>query len=106
MVLGEVERRIEAGDEKAETVLRAMVYQIAKEIGAMATVLRGRVDGLLLTGGMAHSQRLVAELSQSVGWIAPVSVYAGEDELQALAEGALRVLRGEENAREFGMVGV
>jgi butyrate kinase len=97
--LVEVERRIDAGDAKAKTVFEAMAYQIAKEIGAMATVLQGRVDAVLCTGGMAHSQRLVSALTESVGWIAPVVVYPGEDELQALAEGALRVLRQEEEAK-------
>ncbi len=81
-----------------------MVYQIAKEIGAMAAVLRGRVDALLLTGGMAHSDRLVAALTDYVKWIAPVVRYPGEDELQALVEGALRVLRGEERARVLNPV--
>lgn len=100
--LVEVEIRIAAGDEKAALVFRAMVYQIAKEIGSMATVLDGRVDAILLTGGMAHSQKLVTDLKQSIAWIAPVHVYAGEDELQALAEGVLRVLRGEELAHEYG----
>jgi butyrate kinase len=99
--LMEVERRIASGDERAQLVFAAMVYQVAKEIGAMATVLCGRVDAVLLTGGMANSQRLVTELSESVRWIAPITVYPGEDELQALVEGALRVLRGEEKAREF-----
>ena len=92
----EVERRIEAGDAQASEVFRAMTYQIAKEIGAMASVLRGRVYAVLLTGGMAHSERLVSALTEHVSWIAPVVRYPGEDELQALAEGALRVLRGEE----------
>jgi len=95
----EVERRIADGDSKAKLVFDAMVYQIAKEIGAMAAALRGRVDALLVTGGMAHSERLVAELTDYVSWIAPVMRYPGEDELQALVEGALRVLRGEEQAR-------
>ena len=97
-----VERKIVAGDERAALVFQAMGYQIAKEIGAMATVLRGRVDAILLTGGMAHSGRLVSDLKERVQWIAPVAVYPGEDELQALAEGALRVLRGEEAPKRFG----
>jgi butyrate kinase len=101
--LMEVERRIMAGDDKADTVFQAMVYQIAKEIGAMAAVLGGRVNAILLTGGMAHSERLVRGLEDRVMWIAPVSVYPGEDELRALAEGALRVLRGEEHARQFSV---
>jgi butyrate kinase len=97
--LVEVERRIECGDAKARGAFEAMIYQIAKEIGAMAAVLHGRVDALLFTGGMAHLQRLVAALRDYVDWIAPVTVYAGEDELQALTEGVLRVLRGEEQPR-------
>lgn len=97
--LMEVERRIDSGDRKARLVLEAMVYQIAKEVGAMAAVLHGCVDALLLTGGMAHSERLVPAVMAYVSWIAPIVCYPGEDELQALAEGALRVLRGEEEAR-------
>ncbi len=97
--LVEVERRIDCGDAKAKTAFEAMTYQIAKEIGAMAAVLHGRVDALLLTGGMAHSQRLASALTEYVSWIAPVTVYPGEDELQALAEGALRVLRYEEQSK-------
>ena len=99
--LTEVERRIVAGDSTASLAWEAMICQIAKEIGAMATVLQGRADAVLVTGGMAHSERLVEKLRASVEWIAPVRVYPGEDELQALAEGALRVLRGEEVAREY-----
>ncbi|MGA8874107.1 MAG: butyrate kinase, partial [Candidatus Korobacteraceae bacterium] len=104
--LVEVERRIAAGDNKAELVFDAMAYQIAKEIGAMAAVLRGQVDALLLTGGMTHSDRLVTALSHHVKWIAPIMRYPGEDELQALVEGALRVLRGEERARVLAARGV
>ncbi|HWR36110.1 MAG TPA: butyrate kinase [Clostridia bacterium] len=100
--LVEVERRISAGGEHAELVFDAMVYQIAKEIGAMSAALRGRLDAILLTGGMAHSEKLVAALKAHVEWIAPVLVYPGEDELQALAEGVLRVLRGEEAGHEYG----
>jgi butyrate kinase len=97
--LTEVERRIESGDAKAKVVFDAMIYQIGKEIGTMAAVLQGKVDAVLFTGGMAHSPRLVSALSEYAGWIAPITVYPGEDELQALAEGVLRVLRGEEQAR-------
>jgi butyrate kinase len=101
--LAEVENRMEHGDERAGLVFRAMAYQIAKEIGAMACVLNGRVDAIVITGGMAHSHRLCTAISERVGWIAPVKIYAGEDELRALASGVLRVLRGEEPAREFGV---
>jgi butyrate kinase len=101
--LMEVERRIAGGEAKAETVFDAMAYQIAKEIGAMAAVLQGRVRAVLFTGGMAHSERLVSLLTESVGWIAPITVYPGEDELQALMEGALRVLRHEEQAKTLAL---
>lgn len=103
--LEEVEHRIASGEAKAGIVYEAMIYQIAKEIGAMATVLSGSVDILILTGGMAHSQRLVSAVSKRVGWIAPIVVYAGEDELQALTEGVLRVLRHEEHLRVFTAAG-
>ncbi len=95
----EVEQRIDAGDEKAAAILDAMVYQIAKEAGSMAVVLRGKVDAVLLTGGMAHSKRIVAQLTEYLEWIAPIRVYPGEDELQALAEGVFRVLSGEERPK-------
>jgi len=72
----------------------------------MAAVLRGHVDAVLLTGGMAHSTKLVEAVTESVRWIAPVSTYPGEDELQALSEGTLRVLRGEEVAQDFGKMGL
>lgn len=99
--LREVERRIDAGDAEARAVHDAMVYQIAKEAGAMAAVLEGRVDAVLLTGGMAHSERIVARLRAYLDWIAPVRVYPGEDELRALAEGVFRVLDGAEPAKQL-----
>ncbi len=97
----EVEKRIEAGDRQAARVLEAMVYQIAKQTGAMTAVLAGKVDAVVLTGGMAHSQRLLAMLRPQIEWIAPVTVYPGEDELRALAEGVFRVLDGEEEAKRL-----
>ncbi len=105
--LREVERRICAGDERAAAVVEAMIYQIGKETGAMAAVLRGgvnggKVDAVLVTGGMAHSERLLGKLRGYVDWIAPVEVYPGEDELRALAEGVFRVLDGEEEAKRMG----
>ncbi|MFH1276815.1 MAG: butyrate kinase [Candidatus Eisenbacteria bacterium] len=93
--------RIRNGDEKAKLVFDAMIYQIGKEIGAYATVLRGKVNGILLTGGMVHEDAVVSALKERIDWIAPVHAFPGEDELQALAEGALRVLRGEEHAIEY-----
>jgi butyrate kinase len=98
----EVEQRIDAGDEKAALVFDALVYQIGKEAGAMAAVLKGKVDAVLLTGGIARSERVVRQLRSYVEWIAPVRVYPGEDELQALAEGVFRVLNGEEQAKRLG----
>ena len=99
--LKEVERRVDNGDEHAAAVYDAMIYQVAKEAGAMAAVLQGRVDAVLLTGGMAHSERLVGKLREYIEWIGPVAVYPGEDELLALAEGVFRVLDGEERARRL-----
>lgn len=102
--LVEIERRIESGDREAAAVLEAMVYQVAKETGAMAAVLEGKVDAVLVTGGMAHSPRVLQILRPQIAWIAPVTVYPGEDELRALAEGAFRVLDGEEEARRMPTV--
>jgi butyrate kinase len=99
--LREVERRIEHGDEYAREVFDAMAYQIAKEIGAMATVLHGAVNAIVLTGGAAHSQLLTSTITGRVRFIAPVLIFAGEDEMSALALGALRVLRGEEAAEVY-----
>jgi butyrate kinase len=97
----EVEQRIADGDAYARLVYEAMAYQIAKGIGAMSTVLEGQVDAVVLTGGAAHSEMLVAWIRERVDWISPVVVYPGEDEMLALAQGALRVLRGEEEARAY-----
>jgi butyrate kinase len=97
----EVEQRITAGDDHARLIYEAMAYQISKEIGAMATVLRGQLDAIVITGGVAHSEMLLSWIRERVGWIAPILVYPGEDEMLALAQGALRVLRGEEAARQY-----
>jgi len=97
----EAAERAQRGDEKARSVLDAMAYQVAKAVGEMATVLLGRVDAVLLTGGAAHVEALVAAVRPRVAWIAPVVLYPGEDELLALAEGARRVLRGEERAKRY-----
>jgi butyrate kinase len=103
--LREVERRIEGGDARAAAVVEAMIYQIGKEAGAMAAVLGGRVDAVLVTGGMAHSERMVEKLRGYVDWIAPMAVYPGEDELRALAEGVFRVLDGEKEAKRMTNTG-
>lgn len=96
--LREVERRIDEGDEYAETVFRAMAFQFAKEIGSCYAVLRGKVDGIIFTGGISHSKRMIDEVKSYIGTLAPVAVYAGEMENEALALGALRALTGEEPA--------
>ncbi|HEY9766024.1 MAG TPA: butyrate kinase [Chroococcales cyanobacterium] len=97
----EIEKRILAGDEKAELVLRALAFQIAKEIGGAAATLKGEVRAIAITGGLAHQQRLVNWIEEAVRWIAPVMVYPGEDELQALAEGGMRVLKKEEQPLDY-----
>ncbi|MCK4385332.1 MAG: butyrate kinase [candidate division Zixibacteria bacterium] len=97
----EAERRIDQGDQKAKLIYEAMVYQIAKEIGAMATTLDGWVDAIVLTGGIANSKRLVNLITNKVKFIAKVLVFPGEDEMEALTLGALRVLSGEENPKEY-----
>lgn len=99
--LAEVLRRCQAGEEQAQLVYETMLYQISKEIGAMAAVLSGRVDAILLTGGMVYAKALAEALTRSLRWIAPVFCYPGEDELQALAEGVLRVLHGQETALDY-----
>lgn len=99
--LRKCEKLIKEGDEYAALVLESMAYQVSKEIGAMSAVLEGRVDAILLTGGLAYSNRFTGSIKQRVGLIAPVKVYPGEDEMSALVNGALRVLRGEESAIEY-----
>jgi butyrate kinase len=94
-------KRIHEGDEKARFIHEVMCYQIAKEIGAYATVLKGHVDGIVLTGGLAYNKLTVELIKERVGFIAPVLVYPGEDEMEALAYGALRVLKGEEEAKIY-----
>jgi len=98
----EIEHRIMQGDREAETVYNAMVYQIAKEVGAYAVVLKGEIDAIIITGGIAHSERFVSQLK---GWISFLCekffVYPGEGEMEALALGVLRVLRKEEQAKNY-----
>ena len=86
------------GDAHAAEVKEAFLYQVAKDIGSMACVLEGRVDQIIVTGGIAYGEDVVANLKEKAGWIAPFTVYPGEDELLALAQGGLRVMNGEEEA--------
>jgi butyrate kinase len=97
----EVEKRAAAGDEKAQLIQSAMAYQVAKEVGAMATVLKGQVDAILLTGGIAYGKPFVEAVSERIAHIAPIFVYPGEDEMRALAMNGLRVHKGEEEARTY-----
>lgn len=96
-----VEKMIEAGDEKAKLVYSAMAYQVAKEIASASAVLKGKVDAIIITGGLAYGKDFVKEISDRINWIADVIVHPGENELQALAEGALRVLRKEEQVKHY-----
>ena len=98
---GEIAKRIEAGDGHAREVFEAMAYQVAKEIGAMAAVLEGKIDAIIITGGLAHIAFFVEWIVKRVRFIAPIRIMPGEDEMFALYEGGLRVLHGEEQAKEY-----
>ena len=96
-----VEDMIKNGDKKAEEVYDAFVYQICKNVGAQAAVLSGKVDQIVITGGIAYSKMVIEKIKERIGFIAPITVYGGEDELLALCQGALRVMNGEEKAMEY-----
>ena len=97
----EVTKMANGGDEKAQLVKEAFTHQVAKDIGSMACVLEGKVDQIIVTGGIAYGADVVEGLKKRAGWIAPFTVYPGEDELLALAQGGLRVLNGEEKVCEY-----
>lgn len=97
----EVEERCRAGDPRAQLILEAFIYQTAGEIAKYSASLCGKVDRIIITGGIAHSKRVVDGVSGRVGFLAPIEVLPGEREMESLALGALRVLRGEEQAREY-----
>ncbi len=99
--LRHVQERIQAGDPLAESAFRAMIYQVAKEVGAMAAVLSGRVDAVIVTGPMAVETAVIDALRSRIDFVAPVTVYPGEDLLRALAEGAFRVLDRTEELRTY-----
>jgi butyrate kinase len=96
-----VQAMVEQGNKEAELVYKAMAYQVAKEIGSCAAVLEGKVDAIVITGGLAYDKMLVGWIKDRAGFIGDIKVYPGEDEMIALAEGGLRVLRGEEQAKEY-----
>ena len=89
------------GDKKAQNLFDAFIYQVAKDVGAMSTVLEGKVDKIILTGGIAYSDIVDDAIKARTGWIADFKIYGGEDELLALAQGAIRVLNGEEEAKVY-----
>jgi butyrate kinase len=97
----EIGRRIEAGDQYAKEVFEAMAYQVAKAVGEMAVALKGRVDGIILTGGLAHSKLMTDLIEQWVSFLAPIYLEPGEFELEALAGGIYHVLKGEEPVHTF-----
>ena len=97
----EVEQRVKAGDKKAALVEQAMIYQIAKEVGGEATVLKGQVDAILVTGGIARGKDFVEDLKKRIAFIAPVFVYPGEDEMKALAMNAYMLHRGEIEVKKY-----
>ncbi|MBQ6631202.1 MAG: butyrate kinase [Romboutsia sp.] len=99
----DVEVKIAQGDKKSKLIYEAMAYQVNKEIGSVASVLKGNVDAILLTGGIAYSKLFTSMIEERVKFIADVKVYPGEDEMIALAQGGLRVLNKEESAKVYGV---
>ena len=97
----EVEDRVAAGDQKAKLIADAFIYNVAKAIGGMAAALSGKVDAILLTGGIAYGKEMMQQLTDMVSFIAPVKVYPGEDEMAALAGNALAVMEGREEVRKY-----
>lgn len=97
----EVQKMVAEGNKEAELIQDAFYYQLAKDAGAMAAVLEGKVDQIILTGGIAYAPITREKLFEKLGWIAPFTVYPGEDELLALVQGGLRVMNGEEAAKEY-----
>jgi butyrate kinase len=97
----EVEMRAKEGDEKAQFISDAMAYQVAKEIGQCAAVLKGNVDAIILTGGIAYNRQFCSFVDEMTSFIAPMKVYPGEDEMSALALNGLMVVRGEIQPKEY-----
>ncbi len=97
----QVEEMVRSGDEKAKLVYEAMAYQIGKDIGSMAAVLQGQVDGIILTGGLAHSTLLTGAVKKYVESLSAVFIYPGEDEMTALAEGGLRAITKQEETKKY-----
>ena len=97
----DVMKKVNEGDAKAAEMVDAFTFQVAKDMGSMACVLKGKVDQIIVTGGIAYNAPVIEALKERAGFIAPFTVYPGEDELLALTQGALRVLNGEEEAMKY-----
>jgi butyrate kinase len=96
-----IEQRVKDGDKKAKLVFEAQAYQIAKGIGLLSITLKGKVDAIILTGGVANSKLLTSMIEPYVKFIAPVVILPGENEMEALAKAGLRLLKGEETPKEY-----
>ena len=97
----DVDKMVDEGNKEAEEIREAFILQVAKDIGSMACVLKGKVDQIIMTGGIAYDKAVTGGLKEKAGFIAPVTVYPGEDELLALAQGAIRVMTGKETAMVY-----
>ncbi|HCL56145.1 MAG TPA: butyrate kinase [Spirochaetia bacterium] len=97
----EVTEKMKKGDQKAELVYQAMAYQVAKDVGSMAAVLKGKVDAIAITGGIAYDKTFVGWIEERINFISKVIVFPGEDEMLALCQGGLRVLKGSEKAKKY-----
>lgn len=97
----EVEKMVADGNKEADLFRRAFIFQVSKDIGSMACVLSGKIDQIIITGGIAYDKEVVAGLKEHCGFLAPITVYPGEDELLALVQGGLRVVNGTEKALEY-----
>ena len=96
-----IEKRISEGDKWAELVYHAFAYSLAKEIGAYSAVLKGKVDAIVMTGGVSNDKNFIEKVREYAGWIAPMIVYGGDFEMEALASGAIRALTGAEETKEY-----
>ena len=97
----EVQKMASEGSEKAQELFDAFIFQVCKDIGSMACVLNGKIDQIILTGGIAYGEAVIKAIKEKTEWIAPITVYPGEDELLALVQGGLRVLNGEAKAMVY-----
>jgi len=97
----EVEKRVKKGDNMAKLVLDSMIYQVSKQIGELSPVAAGKIDAIILTGGIAYSEYFTKKVKEMVDFIAPIVIYPGEEELEALASGAYRVISNKEKAKEY-----